>query len=196
MVAPVRIRPRPQGAPFVVNTDPQVLDNVYIAILGPGGDKMLSEEVKWLAVTHKSFDHGRRGFNDRLVYLGRRIISLQTSLALINGPQATLVDPNQEDEYGRKPFTHPALNGLQGLTSEAKHNVLNRARLAGVAKRYGIDLVTRWKPAKADNFQQSGADVVYTASLSAIIGAIALERGGEVANRVVKEKILNPLGLI
>lgn len=70
MVAPVRIRPRPQGAPFVVNTDPQVLDNVYIAILGPGGDKMLSEEVKWLAVTHKSFDHGRRGFNDRLVYLG------------------------------------------------------------------------------------------------------------------------------
>jgi hypothetical protein len=31
---------------------------------------VLSDEVKWLAVTHKSFDHGRRGFNDRLAYLG------------------------------------------------------------------------------------------------------------------------------
>ena len=31
---------------------------------------MLTEETKWLAVTHKSFDHGRRGFNDRLAYLG------------------------------------------------------------------------------------------------------------------------------
>jgi large subunit ribosomal protein L15 len=33
---------------------------------------VLDEEAKWLAVTHKSFDHGRRGFNDRLAYLGMR----------------------------------------------------------------------------------------------------------------------------
>ena len=31
---------------------------------------MLTEEVKWLAVTHKSFDHGKRGYNDRLAFLG------------------------------------------------------------------------------------------------------------------------------
>lgn len=39
-------------------------------MLGEDGDKMLSEEVKWLAVTHKSFDQGRRGFNDRLAFIG------------------------------------------------------------------------------------------------------------------------------
>lgn len=39
-------------------------------MLGEGGDKILSEEVKWLAVTHKSFDQGRRGFNDRLAFIG------------------------------------------------------------------------------------------------------------------------------
>ena len=38
---------------------------------------MLTEEVKWLAVTHKSFDHGKRGYNDRLAYLGR--IALDSS---------------------------------------------------------------------------------------------------------------------
>jgi len=39
-------------------------------MLGEGGEKVLSEEVKWLAVTHKSFDQGRRGFNDRLAFVG------------------------------------------------------------------------------------------------------------------------------
>jgi large subunit ribosomal protein L15 len=39
-------------------------------MLGNGGDQVLSDELKWLAVTHKSFDQGRRGFNDRLAFLG------------------------------------------------------------------------------------------------------------------------------
>jgi large subunit ribosomal protein L15 len=43
---------------------------MYVRLLGEGGDKLLSEEVKWLAVTHQSYDQGRRGFNDRLSYLG------------------------------------------------------------------------------------------------------------------------------
>lgn len=54
-----------------------MLDKFYIEFLGPGGDKMLSEEVKWLAVTHKSFDQGRRGFNDRLAFLGKWLPAAQ-----------------------------------------------------------------------------------------------------------------------
>lgn len=55
---------------FFVNHDPLRLDQFYIGMLGDGGHKVLSEEVKWLAITHKSFDQGRRGFNDRLAFLG------------------------------------------------------------------------------------------------------------------------------
>lgn len=55
---------------FSVNEDPAILDRFYIRILGKDGDKLLSDEIKWLAVTHKSFDQGRRGFNDRLAFLG------------------------------------------------------------------------------------------------------------------------------
>lgn len=47
------------------------MDEFYRSLLGPNGDKMLSEEIKWLAVTHKSFDQGRRGYNDRLALLGK-----------------------------------------------------------------------------------------------------------------------------
>lgn len=53
-----------------VNNDPKKLDEVYDRLLGPGGSRMLPDEVKWLAVTHKSFDQGRRGFNDRLALMG------------------------------------------------------------------------------------------------------------------------------
>lgn len=70
MTAPFRSKPPVFGNEFAVNEDPDRLDRVYVRILGHDGDQMLSEEVKWLAVTHKSFDHGRRGFNDRLSFLG------------------------------------------------------------------------------------------------------------------------------
>lgn len=71
MTMPVRIRPQPQGE-FKVNEDPRRLDQFYEEFLGGRGSEMqLSEEVKWLAVTHKSFDHGRRGFSDRLAFLGK-----------------------------------------------------------------------------------------------------------------------------
>jgi large subunit ribosomal protein L15 len=70
MVAPFRTRPLPKGPVFKVNEDPRRLDEAYNKMLGKNGDKVLSDEVKWLAVTHKSFDHGRRGFNDRLAFLG------------------------------------------------------------------------------------------------------------------------------
>ena len=82
MAAPFRSKPPVDDNDFAVNEDPVKLDRVYEKVLGRGGDKMLTEEVKWLAVTHKSFDHGRRGYNDRLCFLGtfayrRRISATQ-----------------------------------------------------------------------------------------------------------------------
>lgn len=76
MMAPVRSKPPIPNNDFEVNTDPVRLDNAYNRVLGKGGDTMLTEEVKWLAVTHKSFDHGRRGYNDRLAYLGMRAMAI------------------------------------------------------------------------------------------------------------------------
>lgn len=41
----------------------------------------------------------------------------------------------------------------------------------------------------------SGYQIVYAQTLFAIIGALALEKGGEIANRITRERILKPLGL-
>lgn len=70
MTAPFRSKPHVLDNEFPVNEDPAILDQFYTKVLGNGGDKLLTEEVKWLAVTHKSFDHGRRGYNDRLAFFG------------------------------------------------------------------------------------------------------------------------------
>lgn len=82
---------------------------------------------------------------------GRSIVSLQTSQALLNSPQAEAWPRDDKgnplpDRYGRVPYIHPALNGLHGLSQEAKDRVLDKKRLAGLAERYGLDKVTRWKP--------------------------------------------------
>ena len=69
--APFSLRFDSRRQEYPVNSDPKALDEFYLRMLGKDGDKVLSDEVKWLAVTHKSFDQGRRGFNDRLAFLGK-----------------------------------------------------------------------------------------------------------------------------
>lgn len=71
MTAPYPIQIKDPDKAWECNNDPAKLDRFYIKFLGRGGDSVLTEEAKWLAITHKSFDQGRRGFNDRLAFFGR-----------------------------------------------------------------------------------------------------------------------------
>jgi large subunit ribosomal protein L15 len=91
-------------------------------------------------------------------FQGRRIVELQTSQALINSPQEEL---STVDQFGRKPFQHPALAGLQGLSDEAETKVLDKARLAQIAQQYGLDRVTRWKPKRVREFPSDGGVILY-----------------------------------
>lgn len=71
MKVPFRIRLHDNTKPWECNSDPARLDKFYKNFLGPGGENVLTDEVKWLAVTHKSFEQGARGFNDRLAFFGK-----------------------------------------------------------------------------------------------------------------------------
>jgi large subunit ribosomal protein L15 len=168
MKAPFPAQAKNPEMDWVCNADPQRLDQFYIKFLGRGGDAVLSDEVKWLAITHKSFDQGRRGFNDRLAFFGeppdpfpisqtqvskmltlpkgRRILNLQASLALLHSPIATQTQTPADPADKRVPFTHPALDGLQNLTDVSMAEVLSKKRLAGLAAQLGMPDVLRWKP--------------------------------------------------
>ena len=58
-----------------------------------------------------------------------------------------------------------------------------------------MDRVVRWKPRKSDRLEASGVETVLAHTMYSLIGALALKRGGEVAARVAREKILQPLGV-
>uniref|UniRef100_A0A093XDM4 54S ribosomal protein L15, mitochondrial n=1 Tax=Talaromyces marneffei PM1 TaxID=1077442 RepID=A0A093XDM4_TALMA len=185
-----------QRQPYRVNEDPAVLDNFYISLLGPNGDKKLSEEIKWLAVTHKSFDQGRRGFNDRLALLGKRIVQLQASLLLVQNPgnyKTQVPSLSVEDQH--KTFKHAALEGLENLTLDNRGWFTHKVNISRVAEKYGLLKVLRWAPVKPNDLEHSGLNVVLTHTMYAIVGAIALERGGVEANEFARQRILAPQGL-
>jgi large subunit ribosomal protein L15 len=96
-------------------------------------------------VTHKTFDQGKRGYNDRLSYLGRRIVEAQTSIALATMKPANL-DPLTKDEYRRLPVVFPELRGLQNLTENVKDTILNAFALYTISERAGLHKCLRWSP--------------------------------------------------
>lgn len=84
---------------------------------------------------------------------GRRIVELQTSLALVHGTSAAAVLENfTPDQYGREPFRHPALDRLQGLTEQSKSMIVDKRRIAQLAGKYGLDGVLRWKPKRVGSW--------------------------------------------
>jgi len=66
--APVRHRRTAQE--FKVNDNQAVLDEMYGKLLGPQRVEILTPELRWQAVTHASFDHGRQPYNNKLAFLG------------------------------------------------------------------------------------------------------------------------------
>ncbi|KAI9843389.1 MAG: hypothetical protein M1837_006415 [Sclerophora amabilis] len=194
MVAPVRHRSNNPHLNWKVNTDPKQLDLMYIRLLGPDGHHLLTQEVKWLAVTHKSFDHGRRGFNDRLAFLGRRIVALQASLGLVysRSRKRQRLPP---DPHGREPHQSPALEGIENLTEKSLFSMVGNKRVAQLANKSGLATVMQWVPRKPDDLITSGIDIVLADGLYAIVGAIALQKGGELAAKIARERVLVPLGM-
>jgi len=131
-----------------MNSDPAVLDSFYVKMLGPGGDQVLPEDIKWLAVTNKTFDQGRRGFNERLAFFGRKIVEMQSSLALLDASREAwwYKSKGKVDSFGRQPFVHPQTVVAAKVTTEARDAITETQRLAQLAESYGARNVIRWNP--------------------------------------------------
>lgn len=133
---------------WTVNEDPAKLDDALNNLLGNGGERLLPDELKWLAVTHKSFDQGRRGFNDRLAFLGKQI-------AVVEAIQGILVETPVPGEQGipedafagrRTPFEHKALEAADRLSIVQPDSIFELKKLQKLAADTGIGAVVRWLP--------------------------------------------------
>ncbi|POR39767.1 Uncharacterized protein TPAR_00053 [Tolypocladium paradoxum] len=178
----------PRNKIWAVNNSPERLDDMYNRLLGPGGSKMLPEELKWLAVTHKSFDQGRRGFNDRLALMGRLSLVMEATKDIVSKrPQE---GSRMADEFGRAPFEHEQLASVDNLAVQGPRDVVGKEKLYALATNVGMLDVVRWKPRLPQRLEASGVEVVLNGAILAIIGAVTLQHGSVVAAKIVKERIL------
>lgn len=93
--------------------------------------------------------------------LGKRIVELQTSLALLSAPQeGGASSAHLADEHGRIPFEHAAYTGLENLTDAARSQAVDKQRLSRLAHRYGMGSVMRWKPKKVRSFPSTNESEV------------------------------------
>lgn len=152
----------PRNTIWQVNEDPQRLDDALNNFLGKGGERLLPEELKWLAVTHKSFDQGRRGFNDRLAFLGRQIAVVEALQSILtSAPEAgaaaaavtTKAGPDggsgiERDPFERRrqPFEDKALDAADRLSTTQPDSIFELKKLQKLAVDTGLSEVVRWKP--------------------------------------------------
>ena len=74
---------------------------------------------------------------------GKRILVLQGTTVLLTSQAPP---PPSTDTYNREPFNHPSLEGLAKVQAVDLGDVLSKQRVGQLARSYGIDQVTRWKP--------------------------------------------------
>lgn len=145
------ITKNPKNSVWTVNEDPAKLDDALDNLLGKGGERLLPDELKWLAVTHKSFDQGRRGFNDRLAYLGRQIAvteAMQSILSEAAGPLGEKTMEKDLFEGRREPFENTLLDRVDRLTHQQPDSIFDLKKMQKLAVETGISEVVRWKPRK------------------------------------------------
>ncbi|KAF2864593.1 hypothetical protein K470DRAFT_208478 [Piedraia hortae CBS 480.64] len=201
MKMPFRLRPVPDQPEWKVNGDMETLDQWYDEFLRrvvsppQRGRDILPEEIKWLAITHKSFDHGRRGFNERLAYLGKRFVDLQVSLALLKVPASKVAGAvaglgGLEDvEPAPGAFQHGDLKRLENVS---KRRLITSPRNSSrLAREYRMQEIIRWKPMRTDKLRTSGEDTVLASSLYGVVGAITLHCGASFAEKVVRDRLLS-----
>ena len=75
--------------------------------------------------------------------IGKRILVLQGTTVLLTSQAPP---PASTDTYNREPFNHPSLEGLAKVQAVDLGDVLSKQRVGQLARSYGIDQVTRWKP--------------------------------------------------
>jgi large subunit ribosomal protein L15 len=81
-----------------------------------------------------------------LILAGKRIVELQTSIGLISVAPPSRLLPGGVDPLGRTPFEHPAIEGVECLTTTQRDNFLLPSRLGKLAENNGIPEVMRWVP--------------------------------------------------
>ncbi|KAJ2760759.1 54S ribosomal protein L3 mitochondrial [Coemansia sp. BCRC 34490] len=127
-------------------------------------DSGLMEQV----CTHRSYEQGRGVSNERLVWLGKRVLNLHVG------------------EHLQKTYPNLPPETLQ----DVQHANFGLMGLAEVAKHFGMQPAMRWTPVVKEA-PQVGLTKVLGKSVQALIGAVYQDQGDAAAKRFIAKHIVH-----
>lgn len=135
-----------------------------------GSEYAIEDNVLLQVLTHKSFAHGSKPFNEKLAVSGSHFLKYKSAIHSVNTEK-----------------------GLSALGSAESRKVLSNNVLSGYVKQHGFADVMFWKKRDAliTDEIKSGEVAVRAGVLEALIGALLLTRGKDVAEKFVSEKLLS-----
>lgn len=140
-----------------------------------GAEYALSEERMLQTLTHKSFAHGKKPYNERLAILGKQLLRMETGRA---AAQSAAEAPQNTN----------SINGHNFDVNERAIELLSSSpTLSQVCRLANLDKSIFWKPADAGN---AGEATIYSTSMSAIVGAVLLEHGADKAIEFIRARLL------
>jgi len=146
-----------------------------------GEEYKLPNNIALQILTHKSFSHGLKPFNEKLAIFGSHFLKFKTSVYQITS------ENNLSSEK--------SINGLEleQLGTLDSRNLISKFVLAEFIRQQNIGDSIFWKKRNPliTNSKVSGEDSVYARSLEAIVGAIILQHGKSKAEKFVDEILLN-----
>lgn len=127
--------------------------------------------------THKSFNHGKLPYNEKLAFLGRRVLYLRVSEYLMSRPTST---PSSIDGLD-----------MDAISTRRLEDILSLQKLGDLAMSLdGLPTLLRWKPKDVRDKQASGQRKVAAESLMALVGAVESQFGASCAKSFVESNII------
>lgn len=149
-------------------------------------DIHLPNDVILQCLTHKSFAHGSKPYNEKLSLLGSQFLKYQASIHSLKQPK--LLSPVAHDKVQQP------INGLNftNLGTQLAKLLISKPVAANFIKEKNLDSLVFWKmkdPLK-DSYH-NGETAIYSTVLNAFVGGILATNGPLKATSFVQHVLLN-----
>lgn len=137
----------------------------------------IPEDMARQVLTHKSFGNGIKAYNEKLVVLGLKVLSLFLAKYVIE-------QPTQNEN---------AINGknLDVLGTRVAKELGSKTALGVFAKQHNLNQTMFWKLHNHHlSFEASGEMKISAHVVYALVGAVAFVHGKKIAEQFVREKLL------
>ncbi|QLQ79723.1 hypothetical protein HG537_0C03710 [Torulaspora globosa] len=176
----------PRGLAYNELNQTEIHDQIVQSLKLKECDIELPKEVILQCLTHKSFAHGSKPYNEKLCLLGTQFLKYQAAIHSLRQPQ--LLSPVAQGKIQQ------SINGLNftNLGTQLSKLLISKPVAARFVKQRKLDALIFWKmkdPLKDSH--HNGETTIYSTVLNAFVGAVLATNGPDKARQFVSKVLLD-----